>query len=457
MSFPRYGSYCDSGVQWLGEVPGHWRVKKIGHLSDLIAGFAFPSEGFSFDEGAGIPLVRGDNVSEGYLRWGDKGRYWPQGAAFDNRYLLAENDIVIQMDGSKVGKNWAIVSSSDLPLLLVQRVTRVRVREALPRFVFLLIANDFFVRYVDRAKTDPAIPHITMRNIADYWVPLPPPSEQAAITAFLDRETAKIDALVVEQQRLIELLKEKRQAVISRAVTKGLDPNAPMKDSGLEWLGEVPEHWEVRRISSLSTKITNGYVGPTRDVLMDEGVRYLQSLHIKDNRIRFNAPYYVREDWSKEHSKSILETGDVLIVQTGDIGQVAVVTEEYAGCNCHALIIVSPIRSVVRGDWIAWVLNADYGFHSLLSIQTGALHPHLNCGNVKDLFIPVPPISEQWEITDFVSARLEEFEQLVTEAGKAIALLRERRSALISAAVTGKIDVRGLIEGDAPLPDVVAA
>src|SRR6266540_2463800 len=116
MSFPKYSRYRDSDVQWLDEVPAHWQVKKIGHLSDLIAGFAFPSEGFSFDEGAGIPLVRGDNVSEGYLRWGDKGRYWPHGAAFDERYLLAESDIVIQMDGSKVGKNWAIVSSNDLPL-----------------------------------------------------------------------------------------------------------------------------------------------------------------------------------------------------------------------------------------------------------------------------------------------------------------------------------------------------
>jgi type I restriction enzyme, S subunit len=129
----------------------------------------------------------------------------------------------------------------------------------------------------------------------------------------------------------------------------------------------------VRKISSLSTKITNGYVGPTRDTLVDDGVRYLQSLHIKDNSIRFDTPYFVREDWSAQHSKSILEAGDVVIVQTGDIGQVAVVPDDYAGCNCHALIIVSPVRSLVSGDWIAWVLDADNGHHSLLSIQTSEL------------------------------------------------------------------------------------
>ena len=293
--------------------------------------------------------------------------------------------------------------------------------------------------------------------------------EQSAIATFLDRETGKIDALIAEQEKLLALLAEKRQATISHAVTRGLTslpgadlnaafgdgpkgegkdsprhPNAPMKDSGIPWLGDVPEHWQVRSISSLSTKITNGFVGPTRDILVDEGVRYLQSLHIKGNSIRFDSPYYVRQEWSAAHSKSILETGDVLIVQTGDIGQVAVVPDEFAGCNCHALIIVSPIRDVVAGEWLSWALNSDYGFHSLLSIQTGALHPHLNCGNVKNLFIPVPPIDEQCLIITYLQQRLHEFEDLSGEAERAIALLKERRSALIAAAVTGKIDVRGL-------------
>src|SRR5690606_3503280 len=122
----------------------------------------------------------------------------------------------------------------------------------------------------------------------------------------------------------------------------------------------------------------------------DEGIRYLQSLHIKGNTIRFESPYYVRKEWSDDHEKSVLETGDVLIVQTGDIGQSAVVTEEFSGCNCHALIIVAPVRKELDGRWLSWVLNSDYGFHSLLSIQTGALHPHLNCGNVKSLYVPLP-------------------------------------------------------------------
>jgi type I restriction enzyme S subunit len=265
----------------------------------------------------------------------------------------------------------------------------------------------------------------------------------------MDRETGKIDALVHEQKLLIELLKEKRQAVISHAVTKGLDPNAPMKDSGIQWLGQMPEHWEARRISSLSTKITNGYVGPTRDILVDEGIRYLQSLHIKGNKIRFDDPYYVRESWSNAHEKSILRKGDVLIVQTGDIGQAAAVNDEFVGCNCHALIIVSPVQDLVSGEWISWVLASDYGLHTLLSIQTGALHPHLNCGDVKDVFIPIPPLDEQREILKSLIDRLNSLNELVSTAAHAIDLLQERRTALISAAVTGKIDVRGLATEEA--------
>lgn len=277
--------------------------------------------------------------------------------------------------------------------------------------------------------------------VRDYRVALPPLPDQKLITSFLGRETGKIDALVEKQRRLIELLKEKRQAVIANVVTKGLDPNARMKSSGVDWLGEVPVHWEVRSISSLSTKITNGYVGPTRDVLVEEGVRYLQSLHIKRNRITFDQPYFVTKAWSEAHAKSILAAGDVLIVQTGDIGQVAVVPPEFEGCNCHALIIVAPVREAVTGEWLSWVLNSPYGKHSLLSIQTGALHPHLNCGNVKDLVVPVPPINEQEKLVRQLESELASLTELADRAGDAMRLLQERRAALISAAVTGKIDL----------------
>jgi type I restriction enzyme S subunit len=311
--------------------------------------------------------------------------------------------------------------------------------------MYWVLSSNSFTAFCDLESFGSTINHLYQNVFERFVFPAPPELEQTRIAEFLDRETAKIDGLVAEQRRLMDLLKEKRQAVISHAVTRGLNPEAPLKPSGIEWLGDVPAHWEVRRIGSISTKITNGFVGPTRDIFVDQGIRYLQSMHIKENEIRYdesNAPYFVSEDWSNEHAKSILETGDVLIVQTGEIGQVAVVPPPFAGCNCHALIIVAPHRPIVSGDWLAWVLNSDYGYHTLLSIQTGALHPHLNCGDVKDISIPLPHPAEQKEIVAYIGSKLREFDPLTAEAQRAIELLQERRTALISAAVTGQIDVR---------------
>ncbi|MGL5251162.1 MAG: restriction endonuclease subunit S, partial [Enterovibrio sp.] len=191
-------------------------------------------------------------------------------------------------------------------------------------------------------------------------------------------------------------------------------------------------------------KITNGYVGPTRDLFHDDGVRYLQSLHIKNNNIDFHTPYFVTKEWSNEKAKSILQYGDVLVVQTGDIGQVAAVPEEFVGCNCHALIIISP-NFKIDGFFLSWVLNSDYGAHNLKAIQTGALHPHLNCGLVKTIKIAFPPICEQKSIITYFEDKLNRFDLLTGKVNDAVKLLKERRTALISAAVTGKIDVRDFV------------
>jgi type I restriction enzyme S subunit len=433
MSLPRYAEYKDSGVAWLGDIPASWLITKTKHTCEFSTGWTPPTGDSSAYEGDNLwanisdlgPKVLGNTAK----RISDKAageagiKVSPIGSLLFS-FKLSVGQVSIA--GEEMYTNEAIAT--------FRASSRLVIGYAYYAFPIFLIKNASENIY--GAKL------LNQELIRSAFLPLPSVGEQSAIAAFLDRETSKIDALIAEQEKLLTLLAEKRQATISHAVTRGLDPSAPMKDSGVPWLGEVPERWQVRTISSLSTKITNGFVGPTRDILVDEGVRYLQSLHIKGNSIRFDSPYYVRQEWSEAHAKSILAAGDVLIVQTGDIGQVAVVSDEFAGCNCHALIIVAPVRDVVAGEWLSWVLNSDYGFHSLLSIQTGALHPHLNCGNVKNVFMPVPPIDEQRRIIAYLQERLHGFEDLSGEAERAITLLKERRSALIAAAVTGKIDVR---------------
>lgn len=211
-------------------------------------------------------------------------------------------------------------------------------------------------------------------------------------------------------------------------------------ESAIDALGQIPSHWHLCRIAIIASKITNGYVGPTRDILVNEGVTYLQSLHIKNNTIRFDDKYFVTEEWSREHAKSILKTGDVLVVQTGDIGQAAHVPPEFENCNCHALIVITTKDNYIGGKYLSWVLNSNYGYHSLKRIQTGALHPHLNCTLVRDIFVPIPPLSEQELIMDFVGEEAVRIQNLIGKKQRLIELLNEKRAAIISHAVTKGLD-----------------
>nr|WP_269751264.1 restriction endonuclease subunit S [Acuticoccus mangrovi] len=277
--------------------------------------------------------------------------------------------------------------------------------------------------------------------VSNLPIPLPPLAEQQAIAAFLDRETGKIDALVEEQRRLIALLKEKRQAVISHAVTKGLDPSAPMKPSGIDWLGDVPAHWEVRRLRHVSPAITVGIVVEPSKYYVEKGVPALRSLNVRPGRISTDNLVYISNDSNDELSKSKLRAGDIVAVRTGQPGTAAVIPPELDGCNCIDLII---IRGGVQisSDYLTWFLSADAALRQFAEGSGGAIQLHFNVGTASNLIIVLPPRAEQDRLLAFIAKEASKIDSLVEEAERAIALLQERRAALISAAVTGKIDVR---------------
>lgn len=448
MSFPRYAEYKDSGVEWLGEVPEGWEVKPIKKLGHIVSGYAFPSSDF-VKEGE-IRVLKISNIQTGYLDWSDES-YLPKSSYIDN-FSIKNGDIIFALTRPIIstGIKAAVATIAEGEIVLLnQRNALFRPFPIAERKFLYYILFDYnfkaaFENCIDSTGQQPNISPIDIGNI---FVAVPPINEQTTIVAFLDQETAKMDNLINQQKKLIELLKEKRQAVISHAVTKGLNPNAPMKDSGVEWLGKVPEHWGVQTIAKATKKITNGFVGPTRDILFDEGLPYIQATHIKHGRVNFGNDYYVKNEWSNAHSKSILKAGDVLIVQTGaGTGDVGLVTEQEEGYNCHALIILQSDETLLIGSYLSLLLQSEYGKSKLESVQTGAMHPHLNCGEVKFLFTPLPPLTEQTQIVTFLDHETTKIDTLITKAESAIQLLQERRTALISAAVTGKIDVRGFLK-----------
>ncbi|TIL67580.1 restriction endonuclease subunit S [Mesorhizobium sp.] len=268
---------------------------------------------------------------------------------------------------------------------------------------------------------------------------IPPPAEQTAIATFLDRETGKIDVLVEEQRRLIDLIKEKRQSVISHAVTKGLNPDAPTRASGVEWLGEVPEHWEVRKF----THVVDVQEGPGILAVdfCDAGIPLMRVAGVQGRWATLDGcnwldPAKVEQTWS--HFR--LESGDLVISASASMGTVSEVGAEAIGSVPYTgLIRLRPKHGETDRDYIRTAAGSSLFFTQIDQLKAGAIIQHFGPTHLARMVLTLPPVDEQAAIANYVDQQSDKFDSLIFEAEAAIALLTERRSALISAAVTGKI------------------
>ncbi len=283
--------------------------------------------------------------------------------------------------------------------------------------------------------------NLNAAKVRSFPVFVPSLDEQRAIASFLDRETAKIDALVAEQERLMALLREKRQAVISHAVTKGLNPDAPMNASGVEWLGEIPAHWSVRRLKTCTPQVTVGIVVEPSKHYADEGVPALRSLNVKSGRIVLDDMVFLSADGHALHRKSTLQAGDLVAVRSGQPGATAVVPPSLDGCNCVDLLIIRK-PTLLTSHYLASYLASDVALHQFALGSGGAIQQHFNVSTASELVIVVPPLEEQVLIQAYLDGQCKDFDELIESNASSLNLLTERRAALISAAVTGQIDVR---------------
>lgn len=440
----KYPKMKHSGVEWIGDVPENWEVKRLKHVADIFGRIGF--RGYTVNDiveaGQGVITLSPGNIKKDTLIL-DSAAYLSLEKYYESpEIMIFPNDIILVKTGSTIGKT-AIIPENVSEMTLNPQLVVLKNLKILPKFLYYQTTCPFFKNSFDVEQTGGTTPTISQEKVNSFLIVSPPEiSEQEAIVKYIDQKTTQIDTTITEKQGLIELFREERQAIINHAVTKGIRAGVKMKASGVEWIGDVPEGWEVKSVSNLAIKLTNGFVGPTRDILFDSGVRYLQSLHIKNNSIDFDKkPYYVNQKWSDKHSKSILQEGDILIVQTGDIGQVACVPSDFVGSNCHALIIFRVKPEYGLGRFFSLVLNSNYGFHALKSIETGALHPHLNCGNVQNVLLPVPPLNEQVAIVSYLDQKTAQIDTAISGIQQEIALLQEYRQALIFEAVTGKVCV----------------
>lgn len=449
MSFPRYERYKDSGIEWLGEVPKHWQHASLRHACRRITdGSHFSPK--SVEDGKSYVTVR--NLDCGKIDLLGAAKVSPED--FEQLEKAgcrpAINDVLFSKDGT-VGKV-AIVEDDNFVALSSLAIISPEFGKLAPKFLFYFLQSANGEKQIESLYAGAALRRITLDAIVGIWLPLPELPEQQTIAAFLDRETAKIDVLIAEQQRLIELLKEKRQTVISHAVTKGLNPNAPMKDSGIEWLGEVPKHWDVTRLGFLCKKIGSGKtpLGGS-ETYIDSGVVFIRSQNVYDEGLRLDDVVYISEQTDSEMYWSRVNSGDILLNITGaSLGRTCLVPDNFEPANVNQHVCIIRLIEAELGSYIAMVMKSSCLKAQIDAAQTGAAREGLNFGVISKLTFALPPISEQQNIAAFLDHETAKLEALTTESKTAITLLQERRTALISAAVIGKIDVRGLVSASSP-------
>jgi len=430
MSFPRYPKYKDSGVEWLGQVPEHWeaiRYKNVFEEKFVGANGSLPLGSISF----GRVVFKSDV----FFNEATKATYQQVQAG---EFLI--NPINLNYDLKSLRTALSEINTCVSPAYIVLKAKGARDNNFLKH---QLHAFDLFHMKTLGAGVRQTI---TFDDIGACQTYLPPLPEQTRIAAFLDQETAKIDELVAEQQRLMALLKEKRQAVISHAVTKGLNPKAPMKPSGIEWLGQVPAHWETKPLKAVAKLFGRiGFRGYTTEDIVDEGegAVTLSPSNMVEGKLALEKCTFI--SWAKYNESPEIQivANNVLIVKTGStFGKTAFVDRVDQPMTINPQIAV--FKNIICAPrFLFHVLNTP-AIQSLIEISNkGSTIPTMTQEAVGNFWIGLPPHGEQIEIVAFIDAEQAQLNELTAEAQRAIDLLQERRTALISAAVTGQIDVRG--------------
>ena len=445
MSVAAYPAYKDSGVEWIGSIPGDWQVMTLRQLCASIStgpfGTALGSQDYVADE---VPVINPSHIADGRCVPDPEITVSVATAERLASWRMAPGDLVVARRG-ELGRA-ALILPSQAGWICGTGSLRITpdAKRSVAGYLLAVLQAPYAREWLHLTSVGSTMPNISEAIIGQLPVVVPPTmAAQEAVVDFLDRETAKIDALVAEQERLMALLKEKRQAVISQAVTKGLDPNAPMKDSGVAWLGEVPAHWEVKRLKQIAAGIVVGVVVMPTQYYAEEGVPALRSLNVREMATTTDNLVYFSAASNELLAKSQLRAGDLVAVRTGKPGTTAIIGPELDGANCIDLIL---IRKSARfaSRFVAYVMNSEVCRIQFETGSEGAIQQHFNIETAGDLRMALPPLPEQEAVAAFLDRELGRLDTLTAEATRAIALLRERRAAVISAAVTGKIDVRRL-------------
>jgi type I restriction enzyme S subunit len=444
MSFPAYPAYRDSGVEWLGAIPEHWGVKQLRYLGRFRKGLTITKADLA---DTGIPC----------LNYGEVHSLYPFEVNQDIQPLKSVPVEYLDTDPSACVKygdfvfadtsedldgvgNFTLVSGMGSLFSGYHTIIYSPDSEVSSRFLAYCLDSFAFRTQLRMGVKGVKVFSVTQEILRGGTAWLPTTAEQTQIARFLDHETARIDALIEEQQRLIELLKEKRQAVISHAVTKGLDPTVPMKDSGIEWLGEVPAHWDVKKLKNVTRQIIDGaHFTPT---YVDVGVPFIRVTDIQNPELDLDGVKRIPESEHRELVKRCNPArGDVLLSKNGTIGVTKVVDWDFEFSIFVSLCLLKPAENI-SSKYLLNFLSGSCAQEQFNDSGQKTSVTNLHLEKIREISIALPDGAEQLRISSFIDEKTSELDLLISEARLGNSLLQERRSALISAAVTGKIDVR---------------
>jgi type I restriction enzyme, S subunit len=398
-------------------------IRKLGELADLITkgttptsiGYKFAREGVNFLKIESIGL-HGQFIPE------KLDHISPECHAALKRSQLQSGDILFSIAGA-LGRT-AMVPDEILPANTNQALAIVRLmhsREVVPAYVLLALSSGFVLEQVERNRGGVAQQNLSLAQVASFEIPLPDPEKQRRIVAILNKA---FECIAVSKINAEKNLQNAREVFASQ-----LDYE----------IHERGKTWEFVRLGSIVDRLTNGYVGPTRDIYKEEGVPYLLARHVKNNQLRFDGKTFVGDAFNAKHKKSILKAGDVLLVQSGHVGHSAVVPPSHEGHNCHAMIVISPKLGTVTGHFLSLYFSSPGVQHEFEGMHTGSTLKHLNCGDVKEMRVPVPSTAEQDSFVSKFERIAAETQRLESIYQRKLAGLADLRGSLLHQAFSGQL------------------
>ncbi len=435
--YKAYPEYKESGVEWIDSIPSYWEVKPTFALCD-----ASTQKNIDGAESNVLSLSYGNIIPRDV-----ETNFGLLPESFNTYQVISCGDVILRLTDLQNDKNSLRVGLAKQKGIITSAYLKLKANSDInPNFLYRLL-HSYDTTKVFYGMGGGLRQSMKFEDFRRLPLLLPPYEEQIKISAFLDHETAKIDNLIEKQHQLIELLKEKRQAVISHAVTKGLNPDVPMKDSGVEWLGEVPRHWVPIQLGKVCYQVSDGpHFSPN---YVDSGVLFISARNIKVNGWSLDDAKYITEKDYNEFSKRVVpEIGDVLYTKGGTTGIARTVDIEDKFQVWVHVAVLKILKDKAVPDFIAYSLNGTSCYAQSQLYTQGATNNDLGLTRLIKIWLALSPKNEQQEIVDALNSITKKYDVITDNAMTAITILQERRTALISAAVTGKIDVRDWVAPD---------